>query len=281
MNIGGASYLPVYQTTISSAGNTSSPAKIVPASAKEAVDEPQKAQSNDSAPVPPVSDEVKAALLALQEISEGVDSQKSSVNINGLTIVTSGHSIDSREGVSLLRTVSGAGADGAFSGLSTFGTQQEDLENSARSANDDTIALEFTGGMTVLESKALEALPDGASGPYMNIDFFRTAGTWDGGDPIKKSNLEDDVEADQRTRIKSLMNVVDAESQLQAEYGADVKLIYSHVDNGYVMLTPDDANYDNLKSAESSVQSVIDEIGRGYVSKDAVGDVLRQYGYRI
>lgn len=47
------------------------------------------------------------------------------------------------------------------------------------------------------------------------------------------------------------------------------------------MLTPDDAKYDTIKSAESSVQDVISEVHRGYNNKCTVVDILQRYGYQV
>ncbi|SNY91051.1 hypothetical protein SAMN04515647_1251 [Cohaesibacter sp. ES.047] len=135
--------------------------------------------------------------------------------------------------------------------------------------------------MVEIASEALGPRPDGATSAYMNEDFSYNRGRWSNGNPIGKSNSEDAIAEDNRVRLEALMKSVDAERKLRAEYGQDVKLVYSHTDNSYIMLTPDDAKYDTMKSAESAVQGVIDEVERGFVDRGMAADILGRYGYQI
>ena len=231
----------------------------------------------------PMSTETRASLLALQE----EPSQKSStetVNINGLSIIVSGHSIDAREGVSLLRSASVAETRAMMADIASMqGAENSSDAGSRQEVQSDRkiIRLDLQGGMMEVESKALGPLPGGATGTYMNEDFFHTRGRWTNGNPMEMSNSEASIKSQQRKRLEALMNSVDAERKLKAEYGQDIKLVYSHTDNSFIMLTPDDAKYDTLQSAESGVQTVIDEVHRGFVDKSMASEILKQYGYKL
>ncbi len=232
----------------------------------------------------PVTAETQSFLLALQEGAAREASTKS-ININGLSIITSGHSVDARDGVSLIQTLSAADTKAMMSTFAAIADQAENgggaqTQEGSQSGN-SMIKIDMQGGMVEIASKALGAPPDGATSAYMNEDFFHSNGVWSNGNPIEKSNSDAAIKADRRVRLETLMNAVDAERQLRAEYGQDVKLVYSHTDESYIMLTPDDAKYDTMKSAESSVQDVMNEVQRGYIEKGTVADILQRYGYHI
>lgn len=68
------------------------------------------------------------------------------------------------------------------------------------------------------------------------------------------------------------MDVVGIERQLKESYGDDVKLVYSHTD---------DARYHEMNSAETAVQTIVNEVNRGFINEDAVADILAGYGYVV
>ena len=260
---------------------------------KDALKQSAEAKAGQASPASPTQStysamrsttETLSSLMALQEDAAREPSTRS-IDINGLSIIVSGHSVDARDGVSLLRTISPSDAKSMMAMIASMeddadrtgedGAQQETKSGS------NIIRLDMHGGIMEVESEALGPLPDGATSVYMNEDFFHSNGAWSNGNPIEKSNLDGAVVKDRRTRLNTLMNSVDAERQLRARYGEDVKLVYSHSDKSYIMLTPDDAKYDTLKSAESSVQDVMNEVRRGYIDKNTVADILQRYGYHI
>ncbi|WP_119305927.1 hypothetical protein [Cohaesibacter haloalkalitolerans] len=233
---------------------------------------------------PPLTAETQASLLALQE-DASPDTSVQSVDINGLSIIVSGHSVDARDGVSLLRTLSPSETKSMMAVIasmddSTENTGDAGLQEGSQSGS-NIIRLDRQGVMMEVETEALEALPEGATSAYMNEDFLHSRGRWSSETPLEMNNSDRAVEEGRRSRLETLMNTVDAERQLRAQYGQDVKLIYSHTDNSYIMLTPDDANYDTMKSAESAVQGVIDDVHKGFVDKSTVADILQRYGYTI
>ena len=198
------------------------------------------------------------------------------VKLNGMTVQISGHSLDAREGISLLHTTSGINSANAFTKFASF---QEAWNQSADGQAYSTMEVESAPSMTVLESKALGPLPAGATSSYMDIDMFRPAGKWTE-DPMSRSTTESN-DSFYRKQTEKLMQVVGTERQLKNFYGNDVKLVYSHADDNYIMLTPDDARYNDMNSAESSVQSLIDDVNAGHIHKDAVSDILNEYGFKL
>jgi len=203
--------------------------------------------------------------------------QSNRVNIDGIIVITSEHSLDSREGVSLLQTVSPTESKDIFSQLVSFADANDP---NAEAPDESAAAQEGAPLMTVVESKALGPLPAGASSTYMDIDMFRPAGQWAEGPMLRPTNPGAD-DSFYRRRTEELMRVVGVERQLKAQYGNDIKLIYSHSDEDYIMLTPDDARYNEMNSAESSVQTIIDEVHRGFINEGAVSDILSKYGYTV
>ncbi len=249
---------------------------------------PSTAETNDSVVSSQTSllaDEMQASMVEMQEKANSEDDEKKTVVINGLSIITSGHSIDQQEGKSLLRTVSGTDMENLRKTFASF--VPEETEKGAGQALRQTengievIEIQLDGGMKEVSSTALGALPDGATSAYMTDDWFRIGGDWSTGDPMQKSNSDEAIEADQRLRLERLMNSVAAEKELQSQYGDDVKLVYSHSDNSYIMLTPDDARYDEMQTTESGIRAVISEVRRGYMDKDVANEVLGRYGYSI
>ncbi len=271
---------------INFADNISTPSEkastpfITPKAKATPTSEPQR----NAPPTPPLTAEMQAALLALQEDTTPQSPVKS-VNINGLSIIISGHSVDAREGVSLLRTASVSETRAMMDDIAAMeeGTDDAGDTGSRQKVKSDNkiIRLDHQGLMVEIASEALDARPEGATGAYMNEDFFHTRGRWTNGNPLELSNSETSIRDQQRSRLETLMNSVDAERKLQAEYGNDIKLVYSHVDQSFIMLTPDDAQYDTLQSAESGVQTVIDEVHRGFVDKTMASEILQQYGYQV
>ncbi|WP_157747538.1 hypothetical protein [Cohaesibacter sp. ES.047] len=228
--------------------------------------------------------QTRASLLALQE-EETAEPPVQSVTVNGLKIIVSGHSVDAREGISLLRTASPSDSQSMIAAMAEMKDPAEnggDAQSQTKASSGDPM---FKAGepyrMVEIASEALGPRPDGATSAYMNEDFSYNRGRWSNGNPIGKSNSEDAIAEDNRVRLEALMKSVDAERKLRAEYGQDVKLVYSHTDNSYIMLTPDDAKYDTMKSAESAVQGVIDEVERGFVDRGMAADILGRYGYQI
>lgn len=252
-----------------------------PTASAESAATRRPASNTSPAQQPLLASETQAALLAVQQADEPAGSQEKTISINGLSIITSGHSADNRPGVSLLRTVHDADLQAALVGYADKAAKKDEAVQPDPDADPTKQRLTIHGGMVELEATKLDALPGGALSAYVTDDFFRTGGSWDGGNPIEKSSTPEGIRADQRMRLEHLMNSVDTERQLRAQYGDDVKLVYSHVDQSYIMLTPDDAQYDMVESVESGVQTVINEVRRGYVDKDLVSDTLARYGYYI
>lgn len=204
--------------------------------------------------------------------------QRSTVTIDGISVVTSGHRLDRRDGMSLLETVSASECQDLFSQLACY-AEAHDPENNA--ASDGSQSMQNGPSMTVIESTSLGPLPDGATSVYMDIDPFRPVGQWTGDPILRQTSSEADDDAYYRRRTEQYMAVVGVERQLKQTYSDDIKLIYSHSDDGYIMLTPDDARYNEMNSAENAVQSIVNEVHRGFINEDAVADILADYGYVV
>ncbi len=182
--------------------------------------------------------------------------------VGGVDVIVSGHSVDNREGVSLLRTVTGK--------------MPYTPEILAQIISDS----EATPGPRMQETakEAIIGVPDGMS-LYMPVTMWRQEGDWNHGDPLK---IPIDLgEAYFRQDVESFMKLVGVERQLKADYGDDVKLAYSHNDGGYIMLTPDDLHYDEMPSTEDGVDAILEEVRRGFRDPDGVRDVLAKYGYEV
>lgn len=179
--------------------------------------------------------------------------------VDGVDVIVSGHSVDAREGVSLLRTVPGK-----------LSYPPEILAQ----IMDDS---EATPRMQEISSEAIQ-VPKGMS-LYMPVTVWRQEGDWNHGDPL--SIPIDLGEAYFRQDVESFMKLVGVERQLKADYGDDVKLAYSHNDGGYIMLTPDDLHYDDIPSTEDGVAPILDDVRRGFQEAEGVRDVLAKYGYKV
>ncbi len=179
--------------------------------------------------------------------------------VGGVDVIVSGHSVDNREGVSLLRTVPGK-----------LSYPPEILAQ----IMDDS---ETTPRMQEIEREAIQ-VPDGGS-LYMPVTVWRQEGDWNHGNPLK---IPIDLgEAYFRQDVESFMKLVGVERQLKADYGGDVKLAYSHLEGGYIMLTPDDLHYDDIPSTEDGVDAILEDVRRGFRDAEGVRDVLVEYGYDV
>ncbi|WP_028580871.1 hypothetical protein [Desulfogranum japonicum] len=249
---------------------------------KTVIEQQKMAPSKDSTP------SVNSDASSIQNDVEGVDAEANtvmtqaeqeptSVLIDGITVITTGHSLDRREGISLLETVSATESQSIFSQLAAFA---QTYEPGAKVSGDDPGSVQNAPGMTVIESIALGPLPAGATSSYMDIDLFTPAGQWTE-DTLSRPTTEGSDDDYYRRKTEEYMAVVDVERQLKESYGNDVKLVYSHTDHSYIMLTPDDARYGEMNSAESAVQTIISEVHKGFINSDAVGDILAKYGYNV
>ena len=182
--------------------------------------------------------------------------------IGNVDVIVSGHSIDNREGVSLLRTVSGAGLNYSPEMAAQI---KEDAEAAAKMSVTpmDVRTIEVPGGMSV----------------YMPITYLRQEGDWNRGNPLDTPIDLGDFYFQQDT--ESFMKLVGVERRLKEEYGDDVKLAYSHQDGGYIMLTPGDLHYDEIPSTEDGVAAILETVNRGFRDADSVRDVLADYGYKV
>ncbi|MBD8892379.1 hypothetical protein [Roseibium litorale] len=198
--------------------------------------------------------------------SEGSDQASESPvqreTVNGLEVIVSGHSIDAREGISLLRTVGGQ--------LSYSPELLAQIE-----ADKDNPQQHFTLNVNA----PIEALPPGATGSYMPISIFKLEGQWNRGNPIELSTEM----ADQYNRedTEAFLERLEAERQLKDKYGEEIKLVYSHADNGYIMLTPDDLHYDEIPSVQEQMDGMLSEIRQGYNYSEATLSVLREHHYNV
>ncbi len=182
--------------------------------------------------------------------------------VGGVDVTVSGHSVDNREGVSLLRTV-----PGKLSYTPEILAQiLSDEEGAPRLRMQET------------ESTPVIPVPDGSS-LYMPVTVWQQEGEWNHGNPLK---IPIDLgEAYFRQDVESFMKLVDTERQLKEDYGDDVKLAYSHNDGGYIMLTPDDLHYDDIPSTEDGVGAILEDVRRGFRDAEGVRDVLAKYGYNV
>ena len=195
--------------------------------------------------------------------------------IDGVDVVVSGHNLDDREGISLLRTYEGTLSYSAELYAQIFGN--DSAANEGVIAADGTV-LSDQPGMTLLSSTALGPLPEGATSYYMPVTHWTPEGQG-GVHAISADPAEQD--AFDRQRVEKYMDLVGVERQLKARYGDDVKLAYSHEDAGYIMLSPDDARYDEIAFAEDGVGDLLASVRKGEINKSAVTDVLGRYGYRV
>ena len=111
---------------------------------------------------------------------------------------------------------------------------------------------------------------------YSNVEYFNADGQTGLG--AIKPGTEDGHD---RRLVAEYMEVVDVERRLKETYGEDIKLIYSHFDGCQIMLTPDDARYDEMASAEEGVQALLNNIREGHINRSAVEDLLAARGYAV
>ncbi|WP_321446667.1 hypothetical protein [uncultured Cohaesibacter sp.] len=175
---------------------------------------------------------------------------------NGLDIMTSGHSLDAREGVSLFHTIDGSQFD-------------KEAANALAEATDGNYAL------TVISTTPVGPLPEGATSSYADINLFRTDGT----NKLLFSMDLDDMRGYVNKHVDELVDVINAENELQAKYGDDVKLIYSHPDGGYIMLTPDDAQYDDHDFASDAIGKTLAHQSGQSTASELILRRLEEYGY--
>lgn len=218
--------------------------------------------STSSAPA--LSADVMATLQKVQETSAGSASPAPAEDpvkretANGFNVIVAGHSIDAREGISLLRP---------YDGKLTYSPELQ-----AQIAADEQPQLNST-------SEALKALPPGAKSAYMAITPQKLEGQWNRGNPLSQP-----IDMFERNTIEDLtvfMKRLEAERQLKERYGDDVKLAYSHADGGYIMLTPDDLHYDEINSVQQTFDKILSEISMGYNYSDGELSVLREHNYRV
>lgn len=175
---------------------------------------------------------------------------------NGLNVITSGHSLDAREGVSFFETI-----------------DSSDLDMDAFNAAAETANRDYT--ITVGSTTPADALPSGAVSIYADIDLFHTDGTRGLEWTTDPEHMRDYV----NKGVDELVDIINAEKELQAKYGDDVKLIYSHQDKGYIMLTPDDGQYKNHDFASDAIaKSLARQNGRSAQS-DLILQRLKEHGY--
>lgn len=211
-----------------------------------------------------LSADVMATLQKIQEAGAGSASPAPAEDpvkretANGFNIIVAGHSIDAREGISLLRP---------YDGKLTYSPELQ-----AQIDADEPPQLNST-------SEALKALPPGATSSYMPITPQMLAGQWNRGNPL--SQPIDMFEKNSIADLIGFMERLEAERQLKERYGDDVKLAYSHADEGYIMLTPDDLHYDEINSVQQTFDKMLSEIKLGYNFSEGELSVLREYNYRV
>lgn len=211
-----------------------------------------------------LSADVMATLQKVQEAGAGSASPAPAEDpvkretANGFNIIVAGHSIDAREGISLLRP---------YDGKLTYSPELQ-----AQIDADVPPQLNST-------SEALKALPPGAKSSYMSITPYKLEGQWNRGDPL--SQPIDMYEKNSIDDMAGFMERLEAERQLRERYGDDVKLAYSHADGGYIMLTPDDLHYNEINSVHQTFDKILSEIRLGYNFSEGELSVLREHNYTV
>lgn len=196
-----------------------------------------------------------ATLEALQEAPQ-------TRTVDGVAVIVSGHSVDNREGLSLIRTGS------------TLGLSSEIQAQLMREAVDGMVV---SPGLSEVAGKAHEA-------PSSSLPVYRsvTRATMGGQTPRDLLNIAiDDHEARAIRDVEDFMKLVGVERALKAEHDPLAKLAYSQADGGYIMLTPDDLHYDDVASTENGVLDILSDIANGFLNADAVRDTLASYGYPV
>lgn len=189
-----------------------------------------------------------------------------SVMINGRTVIVSGHDLDEMEGRSLFRS-----------------TQSGNIQRLREFAENEMNSGEHTyvNGILMIDGQPAMAvsttpLKDGAQNGYSNVEYFNADGQTGLG--AIQPGTEDGY---YRSLVSEYMEIVDVERRLKESYGEDIKLVYSHLDNCHIMLTPDDARYDQMASAEEGVQTLLNNISNGHINRSAVEDLLAARGYTV
>jgi|GEM_PF-1533270 len=186
-----------------------------------------------------------------------IESPQSVYTSSGIDVIVSGHSADKRDGIEFISQPSNQ----------DLATLQAQLANFA--ANNNPVA-----GLTVISSVALDANSPG----YENVSPHGIASGWD---TSKTAMSLDNYDSEYRGRVQGYAEVIDAERELKAKYGEDIKVIYSGADDSYIMLTKDDFGYDRAESAESAVSGILESVYNGSIDRSAVQDILQRYGYSV
>ena len=189
-----------------------------------------------------------------------------SVVINGRRVIVSGHDLDEMEGRSLFRIVPG----GNVQRLYEFAEQE--MSAKERAYEDGILMIDGQPAMTVSTTRLTETQRYG----YVNVEYFSADGQT-GLDALKPGTEDEHY----RRLVADYMDVVDAERELKETYGDDIKLIYSHVNGCHIMLTPDDARYDEMASAEEGVETLLNDIRKNHINRSAVEDLLAARGYTV
>ncbi|MEP3122739.1 MAG: hypothetical protein ABJO52_12745 [Nisaea sp.] len=185
--------------------------------------------------------------------------EPSTVTIDGIEVIVSGHSVDDMEGRSLFRTVG----------------DEENLRLNDSYINLESNSEDFVQAvMEVFESRPYEPLPAGSS-IYMSISSGALKGEIK---PQKIANDHEEKVAQDRKIVTDFFEMVDIERQLKEEYGEDVKLTYSHADQSYIMLTSTDLHYDDLASVEENTVHLLESLGNDQDMLGNVKDILQERG---
>jgi len=206
---------------------------------------------------------VAAAAMAQQANAEtqqpGDENAPVVENVRGIEVIVENHSRDIHEGETALRTLEG-----------------DNIESWNKFLNN--ASMEVTPGMTINQSVAYTKADVRA---YQDINTRTLQNQFSTEQQLTFYKLIDDLPWEQQyaDNVGRYMELVGAERDLKAQYGDDIKLQYSHVDNSYVMLTPDDAGYEHAAAAEDGVESIIKDVENAIIDLDLVRDYMTPYGY--
>lgn len=178
----------------------------------------------------------------------------------GVTVITSGHSLDNRPGVSLLQT-------------------RPDLHEVFSPELQAQLARDLSASdlMTIVDVEPAQSLPPGASS-YMAVTPGALSGAPTAYDLTQGS---EGVRAQAEDRAQRFLDLMDAEKEMQDLYGADAKLAYSHTDGGYIMLTRDDGQYQQMASARDGVGQLYQDIQQGRLNPNTIRDRLAVHGFNV
>jgi|GEM_PF-2851933 len=179
--------------------------------------------------------------------------------VRGIDVIVENHSRDIHEGTTALSTPDG-----------------DNIESWNKRL--DNVSMDVTPGMTFSNPVALTAADIRA---YQNINTGTVHNQFSTEQQLTFYQAIKDLPWEQQYAddVGRYMELVGAERDLKAQYGDDIKLQYSHADNSYVMLTPDDAGYDHAASAEDGVQWIIKDVENGIIDPDMIRDAMAPYGY--